>query len=167
MENPLKDVRVLIVDDHRNMRKLVAAALGGLGFDKLYEAENGEHALALLPDVLPDLIITDLKMPVMNGLEMVRALRRDERSLWSEIPVIMLTGHTDEHNVRASLRGGINEFLAKPFTARALLDRIRRCADEDRPFIRSAEYVGPWPRMNLLDQAAGMAAEMAADQVTA
>lgn len=162
MASVLTDVRVLIVDDHRNMRKLIGAALGGLGFDKLFEAENGEHALSIIDEVRPDLVVTDFKMPVMNGVEFVRNLRRDEDSPYSEIPVIMLTGHTDVHNVRASLRAGVNEFLAKPFTARALLDRIRRCAEEERPFIRSEEYVGPWPRLNLfegcgefIEQAAG------------
>ncbi len=159
MGSALTDVRILIVDDHRNMRKLIAAALGGLGFEKLFEAEDGRVALKMLPDVQPDLIVTDFKMPVMNGVEFVSQLRRDEANPYSEIPVIMLTGHTDEKNVRASLRAGVNEFLAKPFTARALLDRIRACAEEERPFIRSEEYIGPWPRMSLLEQDAGLDVE--------
>jgi two-component system, chemotaxis family, chemotaxis protein CheY len=153
MSTEFSEVRILIVDDHRNMRKLIAAALGGLGFERLFEAEDGAQALKMLPDVRPDLVICDFKMPVMNGVEFVKELRREEASPFSEIPVIMLTGHTDEKNVRASLRAGVNEFLAKPFTAFALLERIRKCAEEDRPFIRSAEYVGPWPRMCLVEGA--------------
>lgn len=156
MGSALTDVRILIVDDHRNMRKLIAVALEGLGFGQLFEAEDGRQALELLGDVRPDLIITDFKMPVMNGVEFVSALRRDEANPCCEIPVIMLTGHTDEKNVRASLRAGVNEFLAKPFTARALYDRIRACAEEERPFVRSEAYVGPWPRMTLLGQDSGL-----------
>lgn len=147
MASVLHDVRILIVDDHRNMRTLVKAALYGLGFSKLFEAADGGHALEVLGEVRPDLVITDFKMPGMNGLDFVTALRRDAANPFTEAPVIMLTGHTDLHVVRACLRAGVNEFLAKPFSARSLLGRIRACAEEDRPFVRSAAYIGPWPRM--------------------
>jgi CheY-like chemotaxis protein len=165
MQSPLADVRILIVDDHRNMRKLIVAALQGLGFERLFEAEDGVHALQEVREIRPDLIIVDYKMPRMNGVEFVHELRRDEANPYAELPVIMLTGHTDEQKVRAALRAGVNEFLAKPFTARALLDRIRRCAEEDRPFIRSEEYIGPWPRMNLIEQTAEIIAETAAERL--
>lgn len=151
MTSVLHDVRILIVDDHRNMRTLIKAALGGLGFSKLFEAADGRHALDVLPDARPDLIITDFKMPEMNGLDFVTELRRDASNPFTEVPVIMLTGHTDLHVVRACLRAGVNEFLAKPFTARSLLGRIRACAEEDRPFLRSAAYIGPWPRMSQME----------------
>ncbi|MFC3080381.1 response regulator [Phenylobacterium terrae] len=147
----LHDVRILIVDDHRNMRTLIKAALYGLGFSKLFEAADGRHALEVMSEARPDLVITDFKMPEMNGLDFVTELRRDAANPFTEVPVIMLTGHTDLHVVRACLRAGVNEFLAKPFTAQALLDRIRRCAEEDRPFIRSAAYTGPWPRMSQVE----------------
>jgi two-component system, chemotaxis family, chemotaxis protein CheY len=151
MGSVLHDVRILIVDDHRNMRTLIKAALLGLGFSRLFEAADGRHALEVMADARPDLVITDLKMPGMNGLDFVSELRRDASNPSSEVPVIMLTGHTDLQNVRASLRAGVNEFLAKPFSARSLLDRIRKCAEEDRPFLRSAAYIGPWPRMSQVE----------------
>ena len=140
------DVTVLVVDDHEHMRTLITTVLRALGFRRLHGASEGEEALSKAAALRPDLIITDLKMPVMDGVRFVQALRRHANTRLAEIPVIMVTGHAHEKNVREALAAGVNEFMAKPVTGQNLAERIRRIVEDHRPFVRSAAYVGPSPR---------------------
>lgn len=137
------DVTILIVDSNFGMRSILAAVLRALGFPTVRMADNGQAALHLVPEVRPDLIITDLKMPVMDGLQFVRALRANVESQYSTVPIIVATGHTEEKHVRACLAAGVDQFMAKPITGRSMANRIQRVIHEDREFVRTADYAGP------------------------
>ncbi len=147
----LERSRLLLVDDNPQALSVESAMFRGFGVHRQYKAGSAKEAKEIVLTREVDLIVMDCAMPDMDGYDFVRWLRRETPPPLRYTPVIMLTGHTDLHNVRASLRAGVNEFLAKPFTAQALLDRIRKCAEEDRPFIRSAAYIGPWPRMSQVE----------------
>jgi two-component system chemotaxis response regulator CheY len=149
-----QDIEILIVDDHEAMRSIVAALLRGFGFYRVREAEGGQAALRMLADATADLIIVDVKMQGMDGVEFTRRLRaaRDGRA---EIPVLMMTGHATRAGVVAARDAGVNEFIAKPMTGRMLADRLRRMVEDERPFVRSTGYVGPCRRRRTPEGYAG------------
>jgi two-component system alkaline phosphatase synthesis response regulator PhoP len=115
--------RVLVVDDEIHIIHVVAIKLRNNGYEVI-SAENGEEALKLACEEVPDIIVTDFQMPVMSGLELVRQLRSNEAT--KDVPVIMLTarGFAVEDNEIKDLE--ISEFLSKPFSPKELL----RCIED-------------------------------------
>ncbi|MCA6229750.1 MAG: response regulator [Phenylobacterium sp.] len=138
-----RDLVVLVIDDNIGMRSIMKAVLRALGFLVIRQANDAVEALKIIPDIKPDLIITDIKMPVIDGVTFVRNLRADESNPFSEVPIIVATGHTEERHVKACLEAGVDQFLAKPITGKALADRITRALSSRRQFIRTGDYNGP------------------------
>ncbi|MCA6226245.1 MAG: response regulator [Phenylobacterium sp.] len=138
-----RDLVVLVIDDNIGMRSIMKAVLRALGFLVIRQANDAVEALKIIPDIKPDLIITDIKMPVIDGVTFVRNLRADESNPFSEVPIIVATGHTEERHVKACLDAGVDQFLAKPITGKALADRITRALSPRRQFIRTGDYNGP------------------------
>ena len=137
-----RDLVVLVIDDNVGMRSIMTAVLRALGFTAIKQADDAVEALKVIPQVKPDLI-TDIKMPVLDGVTFVRNLRADESNPFSEVPIIVATGHTEEKHVKACLEAGVDQFLAKPITGRALAERITRALSPNREFIRISGYNGP------------------------
>lgn len=121
-EQPGADARKLqiaLVDDDRNILTTVSIALQAEGFaTRLYS--DGETALKALLDNPPDLAVFDIKMPKMDGMELLRRLREN-----SALPVIFLTSKDDESDEEAGLELGADDYIAKPFSLRLLIARIR------------------------------------------
>ena len=140
-----QDIDILVVDDHECMRTIVATLLRAFGFYRIREAESGQAALRMLEDLSADLVIVDLKMKGVDGIDFTRRLRA-EPDRRAQVPVLMMTGHATPDRVVAARDAGVNEFIAKPVTGRTLADRLRRIIEEERPFVRSAGYVGPCRR---------------------
>jgi CheY-like chemotaxis protein len=132
-----------VIDDNVGMRSIMTAVLRALGFTEIRLADDAVGAQKIIPQVKPDLIITDLKMPVLDGVTFVRNLRADESNPFSEVPIIVATGHTEEKHVKACIEAGVDQFLAKPITGRALAERITRALSPDRQFVRIGDYNGP------------------------
>ncbi len=128
MSNDFSNVRILVVDDHESMRLIISTLLRAFGFTTITEAVNGAEAFRITAVFEPDLVITDLRMPVSDGLDLVQLLRKDTESRCYRIPVIMVTGHASESVIRNAIAAGVNQFLAKPVTGRNLAERIRRLA---------------------------------------
>jgi CheY-like chemotaxis protein len=126
--NDFSNVRILVVDDHESMRLIISTLLRAFGFTTISEAVNGDDALRMTPIFEPDLVITDLRMPVRDGMALVQSLRQDAESRFQNVPVIMVTGHASESVIRNAIAVGVNQFLAKPITGRSLAERIRRAA---------------------------------------
>ncbi len=139
----LRGLSVLIVEDNFNFRVLLRNILKAMGVGHIEEAANGESALKLLANNECDLVITDWKMEPVDGLELARQLRRNDDSPNRFVPIIMISGFAEQERVMAARDAGINEFLAKPISAKALLSRMERIVDRPRPFIRSEKYFGP------------------------
>ena len=110
---------VLIVDDQPEIVRLVRDYLEGAGFD-VVTAGDGEQALRLARTAHPDLIILDLTLPSLDGLDVARALRRD-----GDLPIIMLTARTEESDRVAGLELGADDYVTKPFSAREMVARVR------------------------------------------
>jgi two-component system, chemotaxis family, chemotaxis protein CheY len=139
----LSKLRVLIVDDSKNMRMLVKTILNALGVQVVREAPDGQAAINELRAGPIDIAIVDWVMETMDGLEFVRQVRTGEDSPSPFLPIIMMTGHTEKHRIFKARDSGVTEFLAKPITAKTLLLRLTNIIEHPRPFVRAKGYFGP------------------------
>ena len=114
--------RVLVVEDSEMMRRLVRATLSLLGNFEVGEARDGAAALAEINRRPPDLVISDLSMRPMDGITFTRRVRAG--SVSPDVPIIMITGHTDLETLTNAHAAGVTEVVAKPLTPEALLDRV-------------------------------------------
>jgi two-component system chemotaxis response regulator CheY len=117
-------VRTLIVDDSSVMRKIVERALRQAGLETLvvHEAGSGAEALDLLKSRSVDLILSDINMPSMDGLEFVRQIRA--QNLAPGVPVVMITTESSEEHVKQAIQAGARSYIRKPFTAEQVKERI-------------------------------------------
>lgn len=120
----MKKLKVLIVDDSSVMRKIVERALRQAGLDliEVLEASNGAEALAEVQKGALDLILSDINMPVMDGLELLKKLASVESA--KGVPVVMITTEGSEARVVEALSAGAKAYLRKPFTPDQVKDRV-------------------------------------------
>lgn len=111
--------RILVVDDERQITRVLTRGLNANGYD-VHVATDGELALQTLRDWPPDLIITDLAMPNVDGLELCRRLRR-----FSDVPIIVLSVKGEERTKIGALDAGADDYVTKPFGIEELLARVR------------------------------------------
>ncbi len=145
-------LNVLVVDDNKHMRMLVAAMLQEFGVKHIYTAEDGSEALAFLRSGPMDLVITDYMMAPMDGIELTKHLRNQAYSPNPYIPVIMMTGHTEKQRVLAARDAGVTEFLAKPISVQSLLLRLVNCIERPRPYVKTKTFFGPCRRRIKLEE---------------
>ena len=146
--------KVLVVDDEHYMRKVVRTMLITLGVRTIYEAADGATGLEAIRTMQPDVVILDWQMPGLDGPGFVRMVRSPDTFPFPDIPIIMLTGHGERSRVIEAVQIGVNEFLLKPVSSKALLDRIKAVVLHPRPVIQHGNYYGPAPR-KLADMAVG------------
>jgi len=111
--------RILVVDDEPQITRVLKTTLQAQGYE-VKTAADGEAALNLSTDWIPDLIVTDLSMPLMSGIELCRLVR--ERS---QVPIIVLSVREEERNKIAALDAGADDYVTKPFSVNELLARVR------------------------------------------
>ena len=122
--------RVLIVEDEPDIRELVVHHLKREGY-QVSAASGGEEALRLVQAAPPDLVILDLMMPAMDGLEVCRRLRQDPAT--ASLPIVMLTAKGDEVDRVLGLEIGADDYVVKPFSPKELLARVRAVLRRSRP----------------------------------
>lgn len=113
------DEKILVVDDEQGMLQLIEALLSAHGFTT-FTAPNGEQAMALFHQVAPDLVILDIMMPDISGLEVCREMRRT-----SPVPILFLTAMDKHEHIVTGLHEGADDYVVKPFHAPELLARVR------------------------------------------
>ena len=120
----MNEIPVLIVDDSSVMRKIVERALrqAGLPLSRVHEASSGVEALDVLKSERVQLILSDINMPMMDGLEFLRQLR--SRALAPEVPVVMITTESSEDHVKDAIAAGAQGYIRKPFTAEQVKDSV-------------------------------------------
>jgi DNA-binding NarL/FixJ family response regulator len=129
----MKEVRILIADDHELMRKGLAATLGEIpGWSVVAQAENGRRAVELAESIQPDIVILDMTMPELNGLEATRQILAAR----SSARVLILTAHESEQLVREVLNAGAQGYVLKSDAGRALIAAVEALLD-GRPFFTS------------------------------
>jgi two-component system, OmpR family, KDP operon response regulator KdpE len=131
-------IRVLIVDDEPQIRRFLRTSLSAHGY-RVIEASQGQEAIALTTTERPELVLLDLGLPDMDGLEVIRRLRE-----WSTVPIIVVSVRGREAEKIAALDGGADDYVTKPFGMGELLARMRTAlrhrlqAEVDEPVFRSA-----------------------------
>ncbi|MBV9260868.1 MAG: response regulator [Pseudolabrys sp.] len=138
--------KVLVVDDEHYMRKVVRALLMSIGIRTVYEAPDGVAGLEAIRTLGPDIVILDWEMPGLDGPGFTRMVRSPETFPFPDVPIIMLTGHGERARVVQALEIGVNEFLLKPVSSKAMRDRIVSVLLRPRPMVKSGNYYGPVPR---------------------
>lgn len=136
-------INVLIVEDNLHFRTLIRTILQTVGFENVEEARDGAEAFEVLSSFDANLAIIDWKMDGQDGLECVRRIRTDQQSPNRYLPIIMLTGYTEESLAGAARDVGVNDFLGKPISAKSLMSRIVSVMQDKRDFIDVADYFGP------------------------
>ena len=114
--------KVLIVDDFATMRKVVRNMLRQLGFDNVSEAENGQEAFRMVKAGDFGLIVSDWNMPVMTGLEFLKAIREDEKT--KGVPFLMVTAESLKENIIQAIQAGASNYIVKPFTPQIFEEKL-------------------------------------------
>ncbi|RLB37752.1 MAG: response regulator [Deltaproteobacteria bacterium] len=115
-------ITILVVDDFATMRRIVKGVLKKLGFRNIIEAENGKTALSKLKKEDVGLVISDWNMPEMTGLELLKAVKAEEK--FKDLPFIMLTAEGQKDCVIEAVKAGVTNFIVKPFTPDTLKEKL-------------------------------------------
>ena len=120
----MSEIRTLIVDDSSVMRKIVERSLRQAGLDSMvvFEAGSGTEGLEVLRNKQVDLILSDINMPSMDGLEFLRQVRA--QNLAPGVPVVMITTESSEQSVKQAIQSGAQGYIRKPFTAEQVKERV-------------------------------------------
>ena len=113
---------VLVVEDEEDIMEVIRFNLEKEGYE-VYQALSGEKALQVIENNLPSLVLLDLMLPGINGLDLCRILKQNDRT--KAIPVIMLTAKSEDADIVAGLEMGAEDYITKPFSPRVLLARVR------------------------------------------
>ena len=136
-------LKIMLVEDNQHMRSIVSAILKGSGIRNVRESRDGAEALDMLRQFPADIALVDFNMSPIDGVEFSKMLRNAPDSSNPYLPLVMITGHSDRSRVIEARDAGVNEFVVKPLTARALLSRLDSVIMRPRPFIRCKTYFGP------------------------
>lgn len=116
-------MKLLVVDDSSTMRRIIKNTLQRLGYEDILEAEHGLQAWEIMDSVEGiKVLITDWNMPEMNGLDLVKKVRADNRFV--DIPIIMVTTEGGKAEVITALKAGVNNYIVKPFTPQVLKEKL-------------------------------------------
>ena len=118
------DIRILVVDDFSTMRRIIKNLLKDLGFSNIQEADDGNTALPMLQQGGFDFVVTDWNMPGMQGIDLLKAIRADEKL--KHLPVLMVTAEAKKEQIVAAAQAGVNGYVVKPFTAATLKEKLEK-----------------------------------------
>ena len=139
----LQSLNILLVDDNQHMRAITSAILQSAGIRNIREVSDGAQAMDAVRDHPVDLAIVDFNMFPIDGVEFTRLVRNSPDSANPYLPIIMMTGHSEKSRVYEARDAGVTEFVVKPITAKAILDRIQAVIFRPRPFVKTDGYFGP------------------------
>ena len=132
-------LKILLVDDNQHMRIMVIEILRAVGVRHILQAADGAQAIEAMRREPIDIVIADLAMSPVDGIDFVRLLRNSPDSPNPMCPVMMMSGHSTERRVSEARDAGVNTFIGKPITARGLLEHLSEIIDHPRPFCRSSD----------------------------
>ncbi|BBA34334.1 chemotaxis protein CheY [Methylocaldum marinum] len=119
-----KNMKILVVDDFSTMRRIIRNLLRELGFNNIFEADDGQSALPKLQSGGIDFLITDWNMPGMTGIDLLRTVRADPNL--AQLPVLMVTAEAKRDQIVEAAQAGVNGYVIKPFTAATLQEKIEK-----------------------------------------
>lgn len=139
----LDKLRVLLVDQNTHIRQLLRTILQTVGTGTVDMSSDGITGFEAYCLHEYDVVFTDSEMEPISGLDFVELIRTSPKSPNPYVPIIMLSGYSDEERVRLARDHGVTEFLAKPFTADIVLKRLEAVIENPRSFVRTNSYFGP------------------------
>ncbi len=141
----LREIKFLVVDDSQFSRSIVKAILRALGAQAahIHEAADGKDALEALAVHPPDIAIVDYKMEPMDGIQLIKIIRRNPEGPVRTIPIIMLSAFTAEELVATARDAGVTEYVSKPISIEALYLRIEEAVVRPRQLVIAENFVGP------------------------
>lgn len=143
MSYQFKNITVLVVESTRAMFDLTRSVLQTFGVNQVYSAYGCDEGYDTFIRVNPDLVVIDWLEDPNNGLELTRRIRTNKKSPNPFIPIVLMTGYSQKKRVLQARDSGITEFLVKPFTAKALYQKIEQLIERPRHFVASENYFGP------------------------
>ncbi|MEM8796255.1 MAG: response regulator [Pseudomonadota bacterium] len=151
------ELSFVVAEDGAYMRSIIRTMLQGFGCRQIHEAEDGAAALELVERVMPDIVLLDWVMPVLDGSDVMRMIRQPSHPM-AYVPVIMITAHTERKRIVEARQLGVHEVLCKPLSAKAVYQRIRSVILQPRPFVNESGYFGPEPREMISNRTTATAA---------
>ena len=140
---PVERLKVLLVEDNPHFRTFVRSLLEALGVEEIEEAQDGGEALEILKSYRADLAFLDWKMDGIDGVECVRRIRKGDDTVNRFLPIIMLTGYTEDRLVDEARQAGVSGFLGKPISAKSLFSKILSLMEATQVYIETKDYFGP------------------------
>lgn len=119
-----KNMKILVVDDHESMRRIEKQILNDLGYQNVDMADDGATALPMLQAGNYDFVISDWNMPVMEGLELLKKIRADEKLKHTK--VLLVTAESKKEKIIEAAKAGVNDYVVKPFNAEIIKGKIDR-----------------------------------------
>jgi two-component system, chemotaxis family, chemotaxis protein CheY len=147
---PLTSIKVLVVDDSSAVRMMLTALLHTFGISSIEVAVNGIQALKMIEQTQFDLVITDVSMEPMDGIEFVRHVRSPSTSGQPALPILILSSHSEAAMLKTAVAAGSTDYLTKPINRAALLSKITSVLDRPRSVVRTDNYWGPERRRSKL-----------------
>lgn len=145
----LHKISVLIVEDNLPMLELAKSIFLSFGVGEVITAQDGEEGFRLFCKFSPDIVVVDWKMAPVNGIELAKKIRRDIKSPNMEVPIILITAHSDRERAMEARDAGVTDFLVKPFNARDLCRRVAKVLEDHPEFVRAEDYFGPDRRRHI------------------
>lgn len=139
----LADIRVLIVEDNSHMATILRTIMQSFGVREIIDARDAAAAFEMARSSYPDLALVDYELGDITGIEFTRFIRQAEDSPNPFLPIILVTAHSERSRVLEAINAGVNEFIVKPLSAQALLERLRAVVERPRPFVKVPGYFGP------------------------
>lgn len=151
----LAGLKVLVVDDSANMRELLVALLNAMGVTDITCAQDGDAGLDYFTNATPDLVITDGMMEPMTGYAMTSAIRalNDNGATGefkrSDVPVLMLSGHSEPDLVNWARDEGVTDYIVKPVSPQLFYERVLAAISSPTHIVETSSFRGPSPRRTL------------------
>ncbi len=139
-------LRVLVIDDNYFARALLRNVLQALGVWKVAACSSAKDGIVHLSEEAFDLVLVDNFMPKVSGTAFTRTVRRSDIVKDQMVKIIMVSAYTDVRRIKDAVDAGIHDFLAKPYSAASVAQRLCASLDDERPFIREHHYIGPCRR---------------------
>lgn len=139
-------LKVLVVDDEHTMRRVTRSLLQAIGVKNIRDASDGREGLQAVCAWGPDVVVVDWKMPNLSGLDFVRQVRSPKEFPYPDVPIIMLTAFGERWRVMEAVDLGVNEFLLKPVSSKALQARLVSIIAKPRRMVKKGGCYVPEPR---------------------
>jgi len=147
--------RIIVADQLAQTRNLVSEVLRGGGFSNILHVRDGQELLDATVEHGPRVVITTSRLPGLSGLEFTRLIREGYKNVPRELSIIAMTDTPTKAFLDAAQNSGVDEMLVRPFTAQAILLRVKAVLDRPREFVDSAKYIGPCRRRRMVEDYVG------------